>query len=920
MAAIAEIFIQQFIFFINQLLHNDTTFENCYIFFMNTKTVLSISALFSFFAIFSGCKQKQTENPIPEIPAETTAPQEQTSVFEKGVNLLGRAEGVFHTDAHAKHLADPMEFKPLPTQGLSRCRTAIVASDVCKFYTWDAFNFVTDETVTLNENIESMGTPVPFGKIIHLFSRRLKDAASDKKYAYGMFNFQDNWNWFYETEIDGEPGFIFGADLYGIDDEWENNLISAELYLTDGKLKDFYPYMGYTPLNVNVESSLRENKLAIQKYQPETVYLDDMLDAYSQLKGIKNLSYFITTDVAAHSQHLLFDRMLQYTEEHNFYPRLTKLTDLFVQAVNSRSDVPENIKQLALMYFEVPKIIFETAPVLHYDGYEFEYAERTPEEEKQILANHSEKACDDYKKIMQATSLDSESIFGEKEDFSQYKPRGHYTKNGILKAYFRAQMWYGHLNFLFAAANENEKLRDNLTNSELVALFLTDVVQKNEELYKNWNELFMPVTALIGESDDLSFNDILPLWKSQNVSDFSQWAAKPENLTEFISLCRNKLRPPAISAQSVFKQYSEPNSETGIPETPMGWKLFGQRFTYDSYIHSQVSVPRLTNRDMVRGLDVMKVFGSRSADALLQLSDYQKTEGLKQRLDGLEKDFASADDSFWNKSYYSQVLNQIKALATFEQGAGFYFTESPAWNIKSQLTAHAAWAELRHDTILYVKQVFAERAGDGDFEPTFRTKPLPKPVHYIEPNIPFWNASLASIEKLYDIYQKFNLLNEKSEWALTRLRDDYLKIIEICKKEAANKPVSEDENNWIPTFISSLEAVVKVYVPDGGYIMNNDELKMACIADVFTNGDRGVCLEVGTGAPYTLYVPLNDLQGGKRIAVGYCFSYYEFEQPAGNRLTDEDWKEKVYNEPDSLDEYMPFWEKECVLPIYYGEF
>ncbi|MBP5792523.1 MAG: DUF3160 domain-containing protein, partial [Spirochaetaceae bacterium] len=36
------------------------------------------------------------------------------------------------------------------------------------------------------------------------------------------------------------------------------------------------------------------------------------------------------------------------------------------------------------------------------------------------------------------------------EDYSQYKPRGHYTKNERLKAYFRTMMWFGRINFCLA--------------------------------------------------------------------------------------------------------------------------------------------------------------------------------------------------------------------------------------------------------------------------------------------------------------------------------------------------------------------------------------------------------------------------------------------------------------------------------------
>ena len=869
--------------------------------------------------------ENQRDSPIiPEVQAK----------FSDDYNFTSNSS--FHTDAHSQFLQDPMKFTEVPTQGITEGKTAVVASDFCKLYPDEAFDFSSNifeidtnfnsnnnssVTADIKENIYQTGTSIPFGKLIKI-GRKMLNNTPLNQYTHEMFEFQYNWNWFYETEYDGKRGWVFGADLYGVNDTIEHNRISAELYNSDGKFQEFYPNTGYIPLEASVTTCLENNRLALQKtLPPDYISTDDMIDKYSQLTWrAKGIPIFITTDLAAHSQHLIFDRIIQHTEEFYFLPRLVAFTDLFIEAIQKRNDVPENIKNKALQYFEVPKMIMETGAerIEPENWYEpVEYKEKTEEETNQILAKYSEEAVADYKKIMEASDFTEESIFGDKEDFSQYRPRGHYTKNKLLETYFRAQMWYGHLNFVFALPKKDtDEIPEEQKNAELVATFLADTVLKDKNLFSQWDELFTPISSLIGESDDLSFNEVLPLWKSQGVSDFDKWANNPANLKSFIRLCREKLNPPAISGSSVFQQYAEINEETGLPETPMGWKMFGQRFTYDSFIHDQVSPPRLMPRDIVRGLDIMKVFGSNTAEILLSKSDYPNMEGLKEKLDNLQEEFSSLDSNFWKKSYYNRVLYQIKTLATFEQGAGFYFTETPAWNIKSQLSAHGTWAELRHDTILYVKQSFAERAGDGDYEPTFRTKPLPKPVHYIEPNIPFWESSVSAVSELYNIYLIYDLLDDESEYALKKLLENYKMALEICKKEAANEPITENENAWIPTFISSLNNIVLVH-NNKGYVDNHDLLKMACIADIFTNGDLGLCVETGVGFPHRIYVPLNDSQGGKRIAVGYIFSYYEFNQPMNSRMTDDEWKKIVYkvNNLPKLPDYMPFWENECLLSL-----
>ena len=84
-----------------------------------------------------------------------------------------------------------------------------------------------------------------------------------------MFHFQDNWNWFYESEWNGYKGWIFGADLYGLNDTLENNRVSAMLYQTGGKYEAFYPVSGYIPLEENVKESLENNRLAMQEIKPQ---------------------------------------------------------------------------------------------------------------------------------------------------------------------------------------------------------------------------------------------------------------------------------------------------------------------------------------------------------------------------------------------------------------------------------------------------------------------------------------------------------------------------------------------------------------------------------------------------------------------------------------------------------------------------
>ena len=858
-----------------------------------------------FFFPFLGCKGKNTAAapektqeevvlapPVAEDAVQSELESENLQVDSKPYNLdlPALTSSMFHTDAHAQFLDDPLEFKPIPDYGIDeKEQTAVVASNSAELYPESAFFEAPDGTYKItDENMK--GEPIPFATLLKLG----KKLTTNEGYA-DMFRFQKNYNHFYKTEYNGKTGYVFSSDLYGLTADTKSNRISAELYRTNGKYDAFHPISGYKELSEQVAKSLENDKLAIQI--PYTLYhvtRDDMIDLYRRLDD--NITHFITTDLAAHSQHLVFDRMLQHTEEVVFVPRLLELCSKFIDALKANNDADEDTRNRAIMYFQVAQALLRIAPE-KVEGKDWEktitYNNR---DIPSILAEYPAEVAADVQSILDCNG--TESIFSVEEDFSQYKPRGHYTKNGILEAYFRASMWFGRIHFIIASSDINELTEIQRKIMLPAAMFIVDTVHKKPSLYAAWETVFNPITSLIGLSDDLGFSDVLPLWQSQNVTDFKSWEKDEQKAIDFIALCHEKLRPPAIQGASVFSGASEDDSTMrNGRKPPMGWRFLGQRFTWDSFIHEKTK--RLP---LVKGLDIMAAFGSKFAQNALGGELEEQTKRLADQFDKLDSDF-------WNSTYYNQVLYQIKAQATFEQGAGFYFTQSPLWNIKSQIAAHGTWAELRHDTILYVKQSYAEKAGDGDFEPTFRTLELPEPVHYIEPNLPFWEGMLASAKGLYALYDSYRLLDDDSRTTLKMLSDAYEKTVEIVKKEVNNEPITNDENSWIPTIINIFEQCIMVH-NRGDHIDNKDMLKMACIADVFTNADDGICLEVGVGTPLRLHVPLNDSQGGKRIAVGYGFSYAEFAQPQNKRLTDEEWKERIYG--GNIISYMPDWEKSCI--------
>ena len=73
-------------------------------------------------------------------------------------------------------------------------------------------------------------------------------------------------------------------------------------------------------------------------------------------------------------------------------------------------------------------------------------------------------------------------------------------------------------------------------------------------------------------------------------------------------------------------------------------------------------------------------------------------------------------------------------------------------------------------------------------------------------------------------------------------------------------------------------------------LTSEEDKKMALVADVHTDPNTGEVLQVAVGNPCELYAVIPS-KGKNYLAVGACFSYYEFTKPMSERMTDKQWQE-----------------------------
>lgn len=735
-----------------------------------------------------------------------------------------------------------------------------------------------------------------------------------------FYNFNNEYNYWYEIEYNNKKGYVFGSYLVREDetlsiageDTERANLYSADInerllklsyfYTKNDKFDTFYDFNGSKKIPENIQTVLKKDKFYLQRVYKNEYWLnvenpDDMIALYKVLHEDDMATTFITTDFLIHNLHLLFDKMLQDTEQSIFYPVLKILVKKYYdQLVEIESNIAENETSLKEAVDIMKKYFLVPADIL---GIELISKENYPDDVKTEL---------EY--IAKAQGFEKAPIFQYKEDYSQFKPRGHYTKNKILKRYFKAMIWFGRLHFYCEIPDDKEELKRNikLTSS---ALLITKIAKDDPKILNLWKTLFIPINYIVGESDDYNLLQYLSISKNIDFDNFGKWLGNDKNIISFIEEANKKLEGPRISGNTL-RQKDEPFADENA-KAPGGFRFFGQRFTFDSFIHNQLSSPRIGDnnhyRNMVKGIDVMAVFGNKLADKLLA-GDKKSIPRFDENYKSLANMVNNFNDTDWRKTFYNSYLKIIKEAAIFDNSMPFYFTQSENWDKKALLTSHAGWAELRHDTILYVKQSYAEKAGKGP-EKTWVIDKVKRPIGYIEPNLGvlYWLQSILndSLDLLVENgFMSDNFKNKFEEYKY--IIDNLVKIAEL---EADDKPISTEQNELIYSVPYSLVSIV-LPTTDTDYI-EEKELQMALVADVHTDGVAGEVLEVATGIPYRIYVALNDGQGGKRIAEGFTYSYYEFTQPMDNRLNDDQWKEKVYGEDRIyLSSKIPEWLKDII--------
>jgi len=645
----------------------------------------------------------------------------------------------------------------------------------------------------------------------------------------------------------------------------------------------FLPSLSYDPMQAEFLERIQGSALALSdgelaKLGEKGFVISQRREFPTFLRGLSeiyasHLPLYVSADALLETVHRSYDDILLAVEVRMLIPELRKLLEGMRSRLES-STASAAERADADLYLTVALSLLEGKTVEPVAGAKSEQIEAIVE------------------KATAASGTANLELFGvtrKDEDFSQFKPRGHYNREESLQGYFRALIWLGRVD-LRLLETQTDGTQEFHRAQYLAMLLLHELVGSD---LGSFQRIDTTIRTFVGESDYMVLAEVEKLLADLGGSDAARSA---DDLTVAKAIVAGDYGSQQIASHIMVND--------GTVETlPLNrsFALLGQRYIVDSHVFSEVVYDRLkAKRMMPSPLDAaFAALGNSQALALNpDIEQFKPLPGALARMRVLVDEH---DASFWEANLYNSWLHALRALSPkgdlanpgahgLPQVAG-----TEGWGRRLLNTQLGSWAELRHDTILYAKQSYT-----GSPACEF-------PDAYVDPYPEFFRALhnyaaagsrvadlVAEVDMQFatNISQHFTLLGE-----VTALLTD------MAERELRGEPFTTEQLAMINRAVrveKQREGCTTVEVPDGWYAdLFFDRSKSIefepTIADVHTQPANeagatvGKVLHVGTGYPRMMVVTVDSCQATPRAYAGVVYAYHEQVTKDFERLTDEEW-------------------------------
>lgn len=598
---------------------------------------------------------------------------------------------------------------------------------------------------------------------------------------------------------------------------------------------------------------------------------------------VHDLPVFVSGDMVLEAVHRSYDDMLQALELEVLIPRVLRLLEAMRASLARGAGLTEQAAVDADFYLTVAHSLLVGSPSEPVAG-------ASAADVASFLA-HAETADGEQRK----------SMFGvlRSFDFSQFKPRGHYTDTEALERYFRAMMWLGRIDFrmIETTSDGSRVFRRRQLEAALAMRALMDAAA-----LEDWTSVDRTITAFVGEHDYMIVPELDQLLGDLGISDLAGLAAIDD------TTIAQAIIDGSYGEQRIASHIMRKEGGGGTFPLNASFAFFGQRYVIDSHVFSNVVYDRTPRRVVPNPLDA--AFAAlRNDHAVSLLAGELEEWGYAGELAAVRAIADAHPASYWEGSLYTSWLGALQTLSTNDttQGpnaAGLpSVARSEAWGRRLLNTQLGSWAQLRHDTILYAKQSYT--GSDGCDFPDAYVDPYPELFQKLSK---FADRGQVLVDSLDLSLDGGSYLTERITQYFGHLSRITTTLAEMAEAQRTGMPHSEEHLTFIKQAIhieggGSGDPWQTGWYKDLFFDPSGGLQRDPTIADVHTDigGELPVMrapsvLHVGTGDPRLMVMTVDTCQGPRAYA-GAVFAYHEHLADGFTRLTDEEWATKLGNDP-----------------------
>lgn len=662
--------------------------------------------------------------------------------------------------------------------------------------------------------------------------------------------------------------------------------LGAARQLTPDELRtkhavEFQAELGYDPLtatnldpifrawgvdaNHPLRAKLAQNGFAVQTERNVPSFAYGYAEIYAA-----DLPVFVSADMVLEAIFRSHDKILQALEKQALKPRLARVLDSMRTALIARPSAFEPEVASDLNFFLGVALSLLNG---HVD------------------ARESADVRSYYDDAVNAAGEKQRILFGveRRMDFSQFKPRGHYAGDPDLERYFRAMIWLGRTDFrlIETLSDGQQVLRRRQVESVVALRRLLDA-----NAYADYLAIDRAVSAFVGEHDYMTVQQVDELLAALD-SPSGVAGVDDEALASAIVA-------GGFGAQRIASQVMRRSPGSNTFPLSMSFALFGQRYTVDSHVFSNLVYDRLPTRVVPNPLDVgFAALGNDQALGLLgdELDNEEKFAG---ELSGMRFLVDQHPAEYWASSLYTNWMSALRTLSPTATPAEDLpaVARTEIWGRRLLNTQLSSWAQLRHNNVLYVKQSYTAGAT------------CEYPDAYVDPYPDFFKAVVKFAERAQALLGDLAIegdLGEKAQNYFARVARINQTLADMAELQRTGMPHSAEHMAFINQAVTmNVNCDGSVLGHTGWYSeLHFDALQAVeanpIITDVHTDvggnlpvGRNASVLHVATGLPRMMVLTVDSCNGPRAYA-GIISSYHEKLQDGLVRWTDEEWKQQAYN-------------------------